>query len=465
MANLSQSLRKGCEASAAFAARNEKWIVRAILAGFLAVCLCVIRNNGWQGQDFFTVHSKYTQRFLTTPGIWFYRSVTDRPLIYWIGVACMKFVPGDGGYILASILCAIFGATALAFMHAASRSFIQSPLLRCSALALIAFLPVTIVTSVVYAGDTVALLPFALGGWSLVKALEATTHWRTLAYAGLAGLALSVGNYGKASFLILSLAVLFAVMIFLLWRKITLPRAVFTLLLCSLAPALVGTWLVLECRKELHNVPSVQRFNWHGTGEMTWRSLLWPYLKDVRIFAAPGYWDKDPDGALALLKSNNYSYLALLHLATFTDVCGYTNIDRNASGAHRPEPQKAAARLSVGLGLLFSLPAMAAVMAFSIQLSGTCLRRNPLPSPSLVVWFLFAVFWFVPLVAVLPYVLASYYAGYWIPRLILPALWCFFLIFFAAVDALPPRWGRPTAGVLAVLVVMQSSFGITSIWF
>jgi hypothetical protein len=474
--NFAPSFRQGCESSETFAARNEKWIVPAILAGFLAVCLRAIHNHGWQGQDFATVHFKYTRLLLANPQFWFYRSVTDRPMLYWIGGACLKFADGENGFRLASVVFSIAGAVALLLMHAASRSFIRSPLLRCSALALIAFLPVTIVTTVVYAADTVGLLPFALGGWSLVKALEAATDGKTLGYAALAGLALSVGNYCKATFLIIPLAVLASVAIFLLWKKITPPRAVFILLLCSLAPALVGTWLALECKRELSNVPSVQKLDWHGTGEMTWRSVLWPYPGDRRIFAAPGYWDKAPDVSpagpgpnnysdLALLRSNSFSYPALLHLAIFTDLYGYTNIDRAASGEHRPEPQKTEARLAVCWGLFFSLPTVVAILAFSLQLGRACLRRTPPPAPSLAVWFLFALLWSVPLVAILPYVLAAYYAGYWTPRLVLPALWCFFLMLFAATDALPPRWSRPAAGLLALLVAIQTSLDITSIWF
>jgi hypothetical protein len=198
---------------------------------------------------------------------------------------------------------------------------------------------------------------------------------------------------------------------------------------------------------------------------MTWRSVLLPYPGDVRILKAPGYWDKAPDGSLALLKSNNFSYPALLHLAIFTDLLGYTNINRDASGAHRPQPQKTEARLAVRWGLLFSVPAVAAVLVFFIQLGRACLRRNPLHAPSLAVWFLFGVVWYIPLVAILPYVICSYGAGYWLPRLTLPALWCFYFMLFAAVDVLPPRWSQPLTGIMALLVAIQASFDITSIWF
>jgi hypothetical protein len=166
-----------------------------------------------------------------------------------------------------------------------------------------------------------------------------------------------------------------------------------------------------------------------------------------------------------LLKSNNYSYPALLHLAIFTDVLGFTNIDRTASGAHRPEPQKTEARLAVCWGLFFSLPTVVAVLAFIIQIGSACIRRIPPPEPSIVVWFSFALFWYFSLVSLIPYVANSYHGGYWLPRLVLPALWCFFLMLFAAVDALPPRWSRPMTGILAFLVAIQTSLDLTSVWF
>jgi hypothetical protein len=464
MADFTPSFRKSCESSEAFAARNEKWIVGAILAGFLAVCLNAIHNHGYDGQDF-AFHRKYTECLLANPKAWFYKSMTDRPLLYWIGGACVTLAHWNHGYLLASILFSISGTAALAIMYAASRRFIHSPLLRCSALAFIAFLPVTVVTTVVYAADTVALLPFALGGWSLVKASEATTPWPTFRYAALSGIALSIGSFGKATFLTLSLAALTSVALLLLWKKTTPSRSIFILLFCSLTPGLVGIWLALECKQALRNEPQAHNFNWHGTGEMTWRSLLLPYRGDVRIFAAPSYWDKDPDDSLPLLKPNHYSYPALLHLAIFTDISGYTNIDHDAFGARRPEPQKTEARLAVCGGLFFSFSTVAVVLAFFIQLSRACLRRTPLSEPSLSMWFLFAVFWYVPLVVLLPYVHNSYYYGYWLPRLTLPALWCFFLMLFATADALPPRWSRPAAGVLTLLAAIQTSLDITSIWF
>jgi hypothetical protein len=262
-------------------------------------------------------------------------------------------------------------------------------------------------------------------------------------------------------------AVLAVVIVYLLWKQIMRPKAVLILLLCSLMPAMAGTYLVIRSRREvaIRHPSSPKWLDWHRIGEMTWRSMLFPYANDVRIFSAPGYWDRAPDGSLALLKSNSYSYPALLHLAIFTDVLGFTNIDRTASGAHRPEPQKTEARLAVCWGLFFPLPTVAAVLAFMIQIGSACIRRIPPPKPSVVVWFIFALFWYFSLVSLIPYVANSYRGGYWLPRLVLPALWCFFLTLFAAVDALPPRWSRPMAGILAFLVAIQASLDLTSIWF
>ena len=447
--------------------RWEKWLVLGILAGFVIVAGRVIHNFGWTAQDI-GFHVDCTRQVLANPGRWFFMDLTSRPLLYWTGAACLRLTHSSSGFTLAATVFSVCGAAALGLLHHSSRRFIPSPILRCSALAFVAFLPVTVCVTVAYAADTVALLPFALAAWSLIRAIEAPGQAKTLGYASLAGMALAVGNFAKATFLVLPVAVLVAVLLFSYWKKLPPPKAVFIILLSALAPVLVGAWLTLECKRELRDLPPHHTFNWHETGEMTWRSLLLPYSRDGRIFAAPSYRDEAVDSHgksyLPLLQPNNYSYPALLHLAVFTDILGVANTNRDGFGANRPEPEKAAARLAVASGVVFSLATLAATILFSLQFIAALVRRKA-PPFSLSIWFLFGACWFVPLVAVLPYVQHAYQWGYWLPRLILPALWCFFLLPFAALGAMPAPLRPRLELAAAAVVAIQTAFNVASIWF
>jgi len=55
--------------------------------------------------------------------------------------------------------------------------------------------------------------------------------------------------------------------------------------------------------------------------------------------------------------------------------------------------------------------------------------------------------------------------GYWLPRLVLPALWIFFLSLFAAADRLPGRWRGSAGIILAILVPVLSVLEIRSFWY
>jgi hypothetical protein len=75
-----------------------------------------------------------------------------------------------------------------------------------------------------------------------------------------------------------------------------------------------------------------------------------------------------------------------------------------------------------------------------------------------------ALAWYLPLVLALPYLHHAYDWGYWLPRLVMPALWGFALVLFAAMDELLP-WRRTAAAVVATLVLVQAAVHIRSVWF
>jgi hypothetical protein len=446
----------------------ERWSVRVILLAFVVIQINSIRHSSYMGQDYIT-HVANTNLQIAHPASWIAMDATTRPLQYWIGALCHFLTGGKYTYGLASVVATLLATVALGLVHAGSRRFIASPSLRVAALAFIAFVPATLVTAVVYAADTFTLLPFALAAWSLVRSLESSAEPKAYAgFAALAGVALCLGNLAKLTFIALPFAALAVIGVFCWWKRIGWRQALVTGLLAGLLPLLAGSWFQELNDLYLGGSYPRHRFDWHGTGEMTWRSLLGLKRSDARIFAAPTYWDTtvvDGQTIMPVIENNGYSYPALLHLAIFTDVLDFTHGAGFDRLHPRPELHRMFARWSVRTGVVFYLAAVAAVLGFCVR-TGLALVFPPLaPSAGLLVWGVFALAWYAPLVLTLPYVHAAYSWGYWLPRLVLPALWGFGLILFATLDRFLKGGHTPAKFVIASAVLIQSALQIRSVWY
>jgi hypothetical protein len=459
--------------------RWERWAVRVVLVVFVAAGINLIHNLAFIGQDY-TFHVACTESLMQNPGQWFTFDITNRPLTYWIGAACAWFTHGRECWDLASLLFVFLNALALGLLHDSTRRFIASPLLRVAAVTFVAFLPPTLVTTVVYAADATAQLPFVLVAWSLLRSIDARTTFASAGYAGLAGLTLCVGNLAKFTFIFLPVAVVLAAVLLWRWKRITGQRGWIIGILAAAVPMIAsgcvylaaqrGVSLYLAALREAQGNVSPEKprhdFDWKGTGEMTWSSLLLVKPSDARIFQAPGYYDPPAtsEGSHPLLAPNDYSYPALLHLGVFTDVLGYAEQGATNEGKFRSEPQQTMARRAVWLGLLFSVPAFVAVVALGGRALRALFGRGRAPPTGPLLWWIMALIWYLPLVLALPFLHHAYEWGYWLPRLVLPALWGFALVLFAAIDEFFPR-RRGAAAAVAALVLLQAAVHIRSVWF
>jgi hypothetical protein len=444
----------------------ERILVGLILAGFVVVGLNNIHNLAFIGQDF-SFHVGCTNRLLGLPGQWFAQDVTSRPLIYWIALDALWLTDNRATYEVASGIFLLLNAAALGLVHDTTRRFIAAPLLRVAALAFVAFLPATSISSVVFAADAMATPPFALLCWSLIRWTEAEARRSGLFFAGLAGAALVIGNFAKFTFIILPPTVL--VLVGMLWRWGRLPRRnLWALVVLAVAvPSATGLWLYRKSQSELAGQPAWHRFDWRGTGEMTWRSLLLPKAEDAAILDAPGYWDRAPGGdgtTLPLLIDNRFSYPALLHLGLFTDVLDFALAGSTDIGVPRPQPQKRFSQWSVRAGLVFSVTAVLAVAVFWWRTILSCVRPGREPRTGAVVWGVLAMAWYAPLVVVLPFVHHAYDWGYWLPRLVMPGIWGFALCLFAHLDAAVGRY-RPAAALVTAATAGQVGLFILSVWY
>ena len=445
----------------------ERWAVWLILAVAAGAGFNHVRTNTFIGQDF-AVHAYATDELLKNPWRWFPQDLTNRPMIYWVGEAGHWLTDGKATYEVAGIICVLLNTLALGFVHASTRSFIRSPWLRISAVAFVAFLPPTQVSTVVYAGDAVGPLPFALALWSLVRCLEAVSARASAGYALAAGLALCLGDFARFPFLFLPAAVVAALV--LAWRvgRISGRRGLMIGALAVIAPAVTGGWIHRRAEREFMYGPPHHEIDWHGTGEMSWNYLLLVRKSDVRILDAPGYWDPVPvNGAdeYMLPLCHNFSYPALFHLGVYTDVLNYADDGERNNSVLRPEPQKTLSRWAVRLGLLTTAGILLSMLSLVIRSALALFSRQGAPSTGPLVWGLMALAWYLPLVFVLPYVHLAYESGYWLPRLVLPALWGFGVVLFAEVDRLlapRPRW-LPV--IVAGLILAQAALHLRSVWF
>lgn len=447
-------------------ARAERWAVGAILLVYLAVQANNLRHNVFIGQDNY-FHFQSTRQMLAHPGQWFRMDFTDRPLLYWVGAVCLRLTHATNSFWLPAGVFVGLSTVALGLLHDSMRSFLRSPALRVGALAGVAFLPVTVITCVVYAADTAAMLPFVLAGWSLIRSAEAPDLRRAAGYALAAGAALCLGNLAKFTFIVLPAAVLFIIAVG--WRRgrFSGRRALIVAGLAAVLPAGFSARIYALNQVQTAGI-SQTAFVWPGTGELTWRELLVPKRTDRRIFAAPIYWQhRTVEGKMdfPLLEHHGYTYPALLHLAIFTDVLNFGIHGYDLNQVLRPEPQQTMARWAVAIGLLFSVPAVAVVLGFWAWTLWSLIRPGSGPSAGPLVWGVFATAWYLPLVLTLPFVIGAYDFGYWLPRLVLPSIWGFALLLFAAIDRLAQGGRQWIAAAVTGLVLVQAAIHILSVWY
>jgi hypothetical protein len=445
----------------------EKWSVALMLVLFVAICANEIQHLAFVGQDF-GFHMGNTNRLLGRPDVWFSHDTTSRPMVYWIALNGISLPGYFAPYAFAASVFTALNTGALLLVHASLRQAVLTPSLRVAALALIAFAPVTLVTTVVFAADGLTMPFFALLCWSLTQWQRAPTLRTSLGPAIIAGLALSVAQFAKFTFTLLPVAVLFLAA--WQWRRHpgSARRSLTLVAVAALLPGLCGYWLDREARRTLAAQADWHRFEAAGTGEMTWRSLLLVKPGDARIFSAPTYWDHTThDGVETwpMLENNGYSYPALLHLSIFTDALDFAR-GRKTTGHHtpRPDPQQMLSRWSVRSGVVFFLAGIVALCVSWWRIFRSFLKPNTVVREGLVPWAAAAMVWFAPIVLALPFVHHVYDSGYWTPRLIVPALWGFAFGLFVLLDELigeKPALVRLVVGAsLAQAAVMGAS-----VWF
>ena len=199
---------------------------------------------------------------------------------------------------------------------------------------------------------------------------------------------------------------------------------------------------------------------------MEWKSLLGVKPSDLDVLSAPGYFEPAPDNLFPplLIRNNHFSYLPLLHVCIFTDVMDFANKGNKDNGAPRPEPQRTFAKLAVRGGLLFFIPVILSMAVFCVETLYGFVDPRKMPEAGPLIWGCFSLCWYLPIALTLPFVLEPYLEGYFLPRLVIPAVWGFPLVLFWHIQRLAVK-RKYLVAVLGVAVVVQCAFEVCSVWY
>ncbi len=213
---------------------------------------------------------------------------------------------------------------------------------------------------------------------------------------------------------------------------------------------------------------------------MSYRSLLLPHARDLHLLAEAPAYDEPSQAAreaaaehpvdirLAynLLLENRFSYPGLFHLGTFTDLLNIFQYDptdgyfgRRDAWHQRWMALAGKTALPWALWLAGSLVFL---LAFRLLPGLVAPARN---SPGTETLTLLCLGWWGNIIVFFPFIPDVYLGGYWLPRLILPALLVGLLLTVGLVDGVVARRGwRFLSPVLLAYAVAQSALHILFLW-
>ncbi|HVZ73672.1 MAG TPA: hypothetical protein VHJ20_14935 [Polyangia bacterium] len=422
--------------------RHERALTLAIIGAVMVLQLNGILHHGFMGQDWGIHPGAAADAIRLPPFRWFVYVGTNPPALYWLS-ALVNWMTGTTAYIQAtSFVLVALNLIALRVWSRIAPSIIHNTSLRLAALVTIAFLPVRVIHSTVFATDALIVLPFAALIWVMCELVREPSPSRQLRLVVAASVALMLGIFSKYTMV----SALFVIVVLLVaWRK-QVPGARARVAALTFLVVVPGVFAAVQYHyyvKADPNGPGRQRWQ----HQMTWRSLLTLRSADRDVLRAPLYDDKvagDPVKLINnievtnLLIDNKHSYPALLHLSTFTDVLNVYQYDPsdNYLGARDPLHQRLmtiAVRTSVPLSLLMVIATFVYLARMARQLVGFGSAPRPDDRAKAIVVAISAAA-FANITLALPSVQHPYFFGYWLARLVLPSLLGFCFLAFALLD-------------------------------
>lgn len=424
----------GTQRDRLFSGGDMLFLVAISAAGF-AVGLVGIWHYGYIGQDF-VWNSGY---ILSFPERWSY-ALTNPPGFYWFGSFIRNLV-GLGHWLEVNALAyLILNTLALWIIYGLLWRCISRTQLRCAAAAFATFVPFRVIHAIVLASDGFTLPIFAAAALFTFRLLGDPRS--LLSWAGLS-LALCVGMFFKYTFagLLPPIALVLGIAV---WRRLPKAERAPWMAIGILALALPSGALVIQARESAKAGSYSSTGQWLPKGSpsvMRWSDMLTLKASDMRLLSAPDYLQG------MLFGFRTYSYLGLLHVSSFTDILNcFQRPPETVSPDWYPRTEELKIRprthlsqalqtLSVRWCLGFSVLGMAGTLYCVFRSAQWLVKGGAAVADAIVVLTTLAVGFYSPIFLSLHRVAHPYTAGYWTPRLILPALLVFLCLGFVLIDA------------------------------
>lgn len=422
------------------------------------VQLNAIFHHGFMGQDFTFNYS--VVKFLGTDFRNFYKFVnfTNPPGYFALNALITRLTHGIHDLELIALTNEIINLVALFVIYQVACCLIKHPLIRISFLILVAFLPVQLIHTVVLATDAGTLLPF-FGAVLILLKMQNLTHMRSrIIFAGMLGGCLLTGLLVKFTF-VSTVVATSVILIQLLRRK--KPRVPIMEITIIVALALcIPSLLILKGMKNQNGL-DVYGVQHNKVNSMSYPTVFFIKKNDECLLGAPQY--NDP--TCNLLQENKYSYPGLLHLAIFTDILNIFQYD--------PEdlyigPRSHVNQKLMSLSTKTALPISLFCVLSTIFCLYKCIRNFLGPTLSqqgIEVVTILGLAWFANIALFLPFIPTAVGAGFWLPRLVLPAIISCLLLLFFCLDQIAMAYkSKYFSHLIFCYVCIQSTIHIFFLW-
>jgi 4-amino-4-deoxy-L-arabinose transferase-like glycosyltransferase len=420
----------------------------ALGASFLLSIWAAFRG-GYVGPDYYT----HLSRLIEWPNIFDF-SATNPPTYYLLGHGLFRIVgPTNAFPVGLSIIGAGVNCLALWWFFLYSAQRFASRVVHLAFVLFLAFLPVRIIHAATIGTDCATIPLFVLVLFLFDKFLSDRTS--TPQNAALLGLALGLAIFTKYSFMALLPAVLI-IFIFMSQKRGWKLRDFLAISTLALALPSILALYSFWASARVHGYNTERHWLQKGIPpDMDFRDLLTLKGKDIQLFRAPEYFKRE------ILAPHKHSYLALAHMATFTDPM---NLFQDLSVPQRfgsvliPDqktrrPWKTPVmQASMLLGTFWAILALIGT-PWSLFTAVKHLARDRLEREDVAT--ILGTAYFLLLFLSIPFVHAGALFGYWTPRLILPSLLCFFWAGFLLIDRKTAHRGDKFAISIVFLVAIQ----------